>query len=272
MRRILIGASRHIEYDLRNDFFAHLQRLPLVLLPGAPDRRPDVARHQRPERRADDDRAVGDVLRRTRCSASWRRSTLMLAIDPRLTLLSLIPLPFVSISVKYLRQRDPPALRADPGAALRGQRRRPGVALRRPRRPRLPAGSGRARALPPRERGVPAPQPAADRAAGLLLPEHGVLPRARRDAGAVARQPRGHPGRITLGEFVAFNAYLTMLAWPMIAFGWVTNMLQRGMASWKRMLEVLDTGARHPRRGLEPLRRRRRFGRRAIGRRSSSAT
>jgi len=47
-------------------------------------------------------------------------------------------------------------------------------------------------------------------------------------------------GRITLGQFVAFNAYLTMLAWPMIAFGWVTNMLQRGMASWKRMLEVLD--------------------------------
>ncbi|HEY3042874.1 MAG TPA: ABC transporter ATP-binding protein, partial [Vicinamibacterales bacterium] len=45
---------------------------------------------------------------------------------------------------------------------------------------------------------------------------------------------------ITLGEFVAFNAYLTMLSWPMIAFGWVTNMLQRGMASWKRMLEVLD--------------------------------
>src|SRR6185312_153063 len=48
-------------------------------------------------------------------------------------------------------------------------------------------------------------------------------------------------GRITLGDFVAFNSYLVMLSWPMIAFGWVTNMLQRGMASWKRMLEVLDT-------------------------------
>ena len=47
-------------------------------------------------------------------------------------------------------------------------------------------------------------------------------------------------GRITLGEFVAFNALSVMLSWPMIAFGWVTNMLQRGMASWKRMLEVLD--------------------------------
>jgi ATP-binding cassette subfamily B protein len=47
-------------------------------------------------------------------------------------------------------------------------------------------------------------------------------------------------GRITIGEFVAFNAYLVMLSWPMIAFGWVTNILQRGMASWKRMLDVLD--------------------------------
>ena len=47
-------------------------------------------------------------------------------------------------------------------------------------------------------------------------------------------------GRISLGEFVAFNGYLVMLSWPMIAFGWVTNMLQRGMASWKRMLEVID--------------------------------
>ena len=48
-------------------------------------------------------------------------------------------------------------------------------------------------------------------------------------------------GRITVGQFVAFNSYLTMLSWPMIAFGWVTNMLQRGMASWQRMIEVLET-------------------------------
>jgi len=48
-------------------------------------------------------------------------------------------------------------------------------------------------------------------------------------------------GRITVGELVAFNAYLAQLAWPMIAFGWVTNLLERGMASWKRMLVVMDT-------------------------------
>jgi len=47
-------------------------------------------------------------------------------------------------------------------------------------------------------------------------------------------------GRLSLGEFVAFNSYFGMLSWPMIAFGWVTNMIQRGMASWKRMLDVMD--------------------------------
>ena len=48
-----------------------------------------------------------------------------------------------------------------------------------------------------------------------------------------------------------------MLSWPMIAFGWVTNMLQRGMASWKRMLEVLDAepAIREPERSSRDKRR-----------------
>jgi ATP-binding cassette subfamily B protein len=46
--------------------------------------------------------------------------------------------------------------------------------------------------------------------------------------------------RITVGQFVAFNAYLVMLSWPMIAFGFVTNLFQRGLAAWKRMLEVME--------------------------------
>jgi len=48
-------------------------------------------------------------------------------------------------------------------------------------------------------------------------------------------------GRMSVGDLVAFNAYLMMLSWPMIAFGWVTNLLQRGMASWKRMQEIMET-------------------------------
>jgi ATP-binding cassette subfamily B protein len=41
--------------------------------------------------------------------------------------------------------------------------------------------------------------------------------------------------RITLGDFVAFSFYLTLLTWPMIALGWVTNLFQRGAASMGRI-------------------------------------
>jgi ATP-binding cassette subfamily B protein len=47
-------------------------------------------------------------------------------------------------------------------------------------------------------------------------------------------------GKLTLGEFVAFNSYLAMLIWPSIALGWVVNITQRGAASMARLNEVLD--------------------------------
>jgi len=48
-------------------------------------------------------------------------------------------------------------------------------------------------------------------------------------------------GRITIGDFVAFGFYLTLLMWPMIAVGWVTNLFQRGAASMGRINALLDT-------------------------------
>ena len=48
-------------------------------------------------------------------------------------------------------------------------------------------------------------------------------------------------GQITVGGFVTFNGYLSMLVWPMMAFGWVTNLVQRGMASLNRINEILWT-------------------------------
>jgi ATP-binding cassette subfamily B protein len=48
-------------------------------------------------------------------------------------------------------------------------------------------------------------------------------------------------GTITLGEFVAFTVYLGMLNWPMVALGWVVNLFQRGMASYGRIVEILET-------------------------------
>ncbi len=46
-------------------------------------------------------------------------------------------------------------------------------------------------------------------------------------------------GAITLGTFVAFMMYLGLLTWPMIAIGWVANLIQRGMASWARIHRIL---------------------------------
>lgn len=48
-------------------------------------------------------------------------------------------------------------------------------------------------------------------------------------------------GTITIGDFVAFGFYLTLLMWPMIAVGWVTNLFQRGAASMGRINKLMDT-------------------------------
>jgi ATP-binding cassette subfamily B protein len=100
MRRILIGVSRHIEYDMRNDFFAHLEKLPLAYF--QTHRTGDLM-----SRATNDLNAVRMMIGP---SVMYSANTLltfvvalamMVSIDARLTLLSLIPLPFASFSVKY---------------------------------------------------------------------------------------------------------------------------------------------------------------------------
>lgn len=50
-------------------------------------------------------------------------------------------------------------------------------------------------------------------------------------------------GTMTLGEFVAFNGYLAMLTWPLMAIGYTANQYQRGTAALSRIVEVLDSPA-----------------------------
>ena len=249
MRRILIGASRDIEYDMRNDFFAHLQKLPLAYFQS--HRTGDLM-----SRATNDLSAVRMMIGPSiMYSANTMLTfvvglTMMLAIDPRLTLLALIPLPFVSISVKYFGseihkrfeqiQAQLSEVSAVAQEALSGVRVVRAYGQEAAEMDRFRASNDE---YLRRNRRLIAIQ-------GFFFPSMSfflglsallVLWLGGRE---VIR------GRITLGQFVAFNAYLTMLAWPMIAFGWVTNMLQRGMASWKRMLEVLDTEPAISDRGL----------------------
>jgi ATP-binding cassette, subfamily B, multidrug efflux pump len=240
MRRILIAASRDIEYDVRNEFFARLQQLPLGYYQA--HRTGDLM-----SRATNDLNAVRTMIGP---AVMYSASTilvfvvaiiLMLSIDARLTLWALLPLPMVSISVKYFGhaihtrfetiQAQLSELSAVVQEALAGVR----VVRAYNQEPheiaRFRAANEeyvrRNRRLI-RLQGMFYPSMTLFLGLGSLL----VLWLGSREVIG---------GRITLGEFVAFNAYLVMLSWPMIAFGWVTNMLQRGMASWKRMLEIIDT-------------------------------
>ena len=188
MRQILIGASRDIEYDVRNAFFARLQQMPLAYYQA---------------------RRTGDLMSRATNDLNAVRMmigpavmysantilvfvvaiVLMLSLDTRLTLMALLPLPLVSISVRYFGCGHPQALRSDPGAARQSERHRPGGAGGRARGPRLQPGSPRDRAVPRREPRIRAPQSCADPAAGPVLSEHDALSRFRVAAGALAGQP-----------------------------------------------------------------------------------
>jgi ATP-binding cassette subfamily B protein len=239
-RRILIGASRDIEYDMRNDFFAHLEKLPLAYFQA--HRTGDLM-----SRATNDLNAVRMMIGPSIMYSANTMLTfgvalvVMISIDPRLAAWSLIPLPFVSISVKlfgtaiHKRFERIQAQLSDVSAVA--QEALSGVRVVRAYRQEA-AELERFRVSIDeylrRNRRLIVLQ-------GFFFPSMGFF----LGLGALIVVWLGSreviAGRITVGQFVAFNAYLAMLSWPMIAFGWVTNMLQRGMASWKRMIEVLET-------------------------------
>ena len=240
MRRILTGVSRDIEYDMRNDFFAHLEKLP--------PRYFQLNRTGDLMSRATND--LGAVRMMVGPAVMYSTDTifgfvsalaLMVSIDARLTALALIPLPFVSFCVWYFGgaihrrfeqiQEQLSEVSAVAQEALAGVRV---IRAYRQESAEMARFAGANEEYVRRNRRLIALQ-------GVFFPSMSFL----LGLGAMLVLWLGSRdvirSRITLGQFAAFNAYLAMLAWPMIAFGWVTNMLQRGMASWKRMLEVLDT-------------------------------
>ncbi len=238
-RRILIGASRHIEYDVRNDFFAHLQTMPQSYF--QTHRTGDLM-----SRATNDLNAVRMMIGP---SIMYSANTIlvffvalavMVRIDARLTLLSLIPLPFVSISVKFFGsaihrrferiQSQLSDISAVAQEALSGVRV---VRAYRQEQTELERFRVANAEYLRRNRGLIALQ-------GFFFPSMSFFLGLSALLILWIGSREVIVGRITIGEFVAFNSYLALLSWPMIAFGWVTNMLQRGMASWKRMIEVLD--------------------------------
>jgi len=239
MRRIIIGASREFEYDLRNDFFAGLQRMHLGYFQRT--RTGDLM-----SRATNDLSAVRMMIGPAVMYSATTGLTfvvalvLMWSIHPWLTGVALIPLPFVTLAVKYFgsaihtrferiqeQLSDVSAVTQESLAGVRVVRaynQEPFELARFHRSNEEYVQRNRALI----------------RLQGMYFPSMGLL----MGIGALLVLWIGSreviAGRMTVGSLVAFNTYLMMLGWPMIAFGWVTNLLQRGMASWKRMLEVLD--------------------------------
>ena len=238
-RRLIIGLSRDVEFDVRNDFFAALQRF-------------EPAYFQR--------NRTGDLMSRGTNDLNAVRMmigpafmylantvltfvpviVLMLLLNPRLTLLVLIPLPPLSILLYLIGkaihtgfeaiQAQLSTISAITQEALSGVRVVRAYGRESYEIARFQEANAeyvrRNRALI-RIEGVFFPMMSLLMGVGMLL----VLWLGSRDVMA---------GRMSVGELVAFNAYLLMLSSPIIAFGWVTNLLQRGSASWQRILAVLD--------------------------------
>ncbi len=239
-RLVLIGASRAIEYDIRNAFYSHLQHLSPAFFHAK--RTGDLM-----SRATNDLSAVRMMIGPAILYASSTALTFVVAvammatINPRLTLMALIPLPLVTVTSRYfgrmIHERFERIQEQLSDVSAVTQEALAGVRVIR-------AYRQEAREL---ARFRVANEEYADRNRGLIrlqafffpsmglfmgLSELAVLWLGSRDV---------INGRMTIGELVAFNSYLVMLAWPMIAFGWVTNLVQRGRASWQRILAILET-------------------------------
>jgi ATP-binding cassette, subfamily B, multidrug efflux pump len=242
MRMSLIRMSRRMEYELRNDLFDHLARLP------ASDYRTRKVGDLM-SRATNDLDAVRDLLGPGIMYFANTATTLVMAvflmcrIDVGLTLLALIPLPIVSLLMARLGARlfhHYEAIQAS-FAALTAKAQETLAGIRVVKAHVEEEGEQRAfRVLhddyTEKNRGMirimsamwPALSLLGGIAAAIVLWIGGM---------AVVR------GQITLGELVAFQIYLGMLLWPMVAFGWVTNLFQRGAASMGRIRAIMDLPA-----------------------------
>src|ERR1700757_4740877 len=238
-RWVVIGVSRDIEFDLRNDLFARLEGLSYSY----------YQRHRTGDIMARATNDLGAVRNLLGPAIMYSANTVvlmtgalafMISISPRLTLYTFLPLPAASILIQYFGRRIHDrferiqAMFSDISA--RAQENFSGVRVIRAygQEKAEIAGFERdnseyiARSLK------------LVRLMGMLWPTLETL------LGVAivivlfvgGREVLLH--RISLGSFVAFNTYMVQLTWPIIALGWVINIFQRGTASVGRIHNILS--------------------------------
>jgi ATP-binding cassette subfamily B protein len=237
-RWIVIGVSREIEFDLRNDLFRHLEGLSYSYYQRT--RTGDIM-----ARATNDLNAVrmllGPAIMYSANTIVFTAGALafMLSISPKLTLYAFLPLPIVSITIQYfgrkIHERFERIQAMFSDISARAQENFSGARV--------------IRAYVQEEAEIAAFETANQeyikrslklvRLMGMLWP---TLETMLGLAIVLVLWLGGREvisGRITVGGFVAFTTYMVQLTWPIIALGWVINIFQRGTASMGRINEIL---------------------------------
>jgi ATP-binding cassette subfamily B multidrug efflux pump len=240
MRIRLIGISRRIEYELRNDLFRHLESL-------SPSFFSQWKIGEIMSRATNDLNAVRMVLGPgimnffNTIILATASISLMLSINVRLTLYAMIPLPVLSILIKYfsaiLHRRYEKVQAYYAQMSSKVQENISGIRVIKT----YNQENNEIQAFREMNNNYVARNMSMVKIWGLFFPFMLFM------AGLGMLVVLWFGGKevigriISLGEFVAFSGYLMMLVWPMMAFGWVLSLIQRGAASMKRINQIFES-------------------------------
>ncbi|RMD86045.1 MAG: ABC transporter ATP-binding protein [Calditrichaeota bacterium] len=238
MRKTIIGVSRKIEYDLRNDFFAHLQRMSLRF----------YNRYKTGDlmaRATNDLEAVRQVVGPAimysfNTVLSMNAFIIMMFINVKLTLFAMIPFPIMALIVNRLSKRlhhGYQKVQAQYASITsRVQENLSGIRVVKA----YVQEDHEIEAIKDLNREYVKKNLRVAKLRGILVASMIVLI----GLGALILLWVGGQlviiNKITLGEFVAFFSYLAQLTWPMIALGWVINIIQHGAAAMGRINKIFD--------------------------------
>ena len=238
-RQTIIVVSRLIEYDLRNDFLAHLQKLPLTFFQNTPTG--DLMAHATNDINSVRNALGPGIMYPSDTLMTFSMAlTMMLLTDWSLALLALVPLPLVSVAVYKLgklihtkfneRQAQYSLLTTRAQENLSGIR-----VVKAYVREEYEIGEFRKLSWDYLEKNL-----VLAKAQSVMWPLMHVLIGLSIILAMYIGGRQVISGTISIGTLTAFFTYLGMLIWPMIAFGWVTNILQQGAASMARLGKILD--------------------------------
>jgi ATP-binding cassette subfamily B protein len=239
-RRCLLGTSRRVEETLRNRLFGHLQILSARFFDTAATG--DLMAHATNDinqvRMAT---GMGMVALNDAIVLGAAAIGFMLYINVQLTLLVLIPAPLIVLGTRYFSRKMHSRYQTvqQSFAALTEVVRERVAGIKVVKAYGWEKAS--AKALDRASRGYVAENLALVRITGAFMPMMVLLTNLSMVIVIAVGGRQTILLNITPGEFVAFISYLGLLTWPMMAMGWVTNLIQRGRASLQRLNTILET-------------------------------